>query len=494
MRPEEILAAISKCKLTAIAAFIAVMAASMVLFVLTGPLYEANSLLSVGQTVNGRVIDSPPIAEKTNDRSLEYEANSLVRIAYSWDVLSEAAAKVGITRLYPTLHPDWMAANIAGLAAKGRLLLAGWRNSVEVRLTGEANAENGQQSITFNSKEPDHDLTLAVNALIKSLRISVDEKSNLINILFYHSNPEIAVELVDALDKAIIAKEADLAKHPNVVVFFERQKDRLEAESRQTAKDMTDFASATTVYSAKDQRELLLRRASELASGLASTRGLIAAREGERRALAEQLKILKPVTSSSFVASVVNSLAPNSPSSPTQKLHTHSSDTSSVSDDPPLLMVKVYQDLMVTLMKANAELAGLHNLEQQQQQELEAVNRDLKVLSANELEFERLERAATIASSNLETFEKRVMNELIDANVAAAKLTKVTVIQTPTVPSVPSSPIFMLYLIAGVVGGSSIGLALALLKATRAGNRMIPQYRDEQLDVPATRGQPELVR
>jgi len=479
VRLEEVLTAVWRCKLITTAAFIMVLAASMIIFVLTTPGYEAESLLSVGQTVNGRVTDSRRITEETSDRNLEDEVNSLVRIAYTWDVLSEAATKVGITRLYPTLErPDWMATNIAALAAKGRFLLAGWREGIEVRFPGEPSAENGTQSITFDSKEPDRHLTLAVNALTKSLKIAVVGKSNMIDISFKHSNPEVSFELVDALDKAIIAKEADLAKRPKVIDFFEQQKNRLEVESRRTSKELTSFAIENGIYSAEDQRGLLLKRASELATGLASTRGSIAEREGEKRALAEELKTLKPVTASSFVSGVVNSLAPNDHSSSTRDLPTSSSENSSVSDDPPLLLVRVYQDSMVNLMKLNAELAGLHNLEQRQQQELEAANRDLKVLSAKEAEFERLERAVTIASSNAETFEKRATDELIDAEVAAAKLTKVTVIQAPTVPSLPSSPTFLLYLIVGMAGGTFIGLALALLKemfSRRVGSTIVPR-------------------
>ena len=104
------------------------------------------------------------------------------------------------------------------------------------------------------------------------------------------------------------------------------------------------------------------------------------------------------------------------------------------SSDPPLLLVKVYQDSMVSLFKLNADLAGAQNMQRQQLEEMAKLTSDLNGLSQNEQQFASLKRAVAQASFNSDLYAKRMVEEQINAESSAAKFSSVKVLQRATEP------------------------------------------------------------
>ena len=147
-----------------------------------------------------------------------------------------------------------------------------------------------------------------ITSLQRAITVKPEVKANLIRISFGHRDPVVAAEFANALARALISRQAELWSWPGAVNFFEVQRQKFEEDVRKAYAEFTSFIASTATYSISDQRELLLRRVSEVSTALATTRGNIADREGQKTALADQLKRLKPVAASPFVSNLVDEL------------------------------------------------------------------------------------------------------------------------------------------------------------------------------------------
>lgn len=124
-----------------------------------------------------------------------------------------------------------------------------------------------------------------------------------------------------------------------------------------------------------------------------------------------------------------------------------------------MLLIKVYQDNMASLMKLNADLNGQTELLNQLGTELENVNKELASLSAKEAEYGRLKRVLTTASAAAAQYAGRILEEQISSEVAKkSQLSSLRVVQraiTPTAPVFPQVP----HLVAlALAGGFLLGL------------------------------------
>ena len=63
-----------------------------------------------------------------------------------------------------------------------------------------------------------------------------------------------------------------------------------------------------------------------------------------------------------------------------------------VTSDPPLLLVRAYQEGMAELMKLNGELSGSIQLEASFKDQIEKVNQELDALADKEPKYEQVKR------------------------------------------------------------------------------------------------------
>ena len=234
--------------------------------------------------------------------------------------------------------------------------------------------------------------------------------------MFRHADPSIASRYLDELANALVAIHNTDIQLPGSLEFFNQQTKRLEQEAELAAANLQDFSVRASIYAVDEQRQLLLRRANELSSLLATTRGQIEERKGQKQAIVGQLEILKPVTQSRTVNRVVRTLGGGQSISRTPE--SSAKEVDQLEETPPLLLVKVYQDNMAALMKVNAELNGAKELINQLGIELESVSKQLAVLAAREAEYERLKRVFTTASTAAAHYANRIVEEQLNSEVA----------------------------------------------------------------------------
>jgi uncharacterized protein involved in exopolysaccharide biosynthesis len=430
VRCAELVRALWKRKWIVIGAFICSITVISLACLTIQPQFEASALLVVRHA-------NPDGPQDDLRRTSEINL-SLVEIARSDDVLREAAEEVGVDRLVPpriSLTQKLRDAPIIG------------------RLLSLLKKPNGTRSEgTAVDRAPDE--------LNKALAVKLEPNSDIIRISFQHADPAIAAAFVNAVAQTFVDKQLDLFRQPGAATFYQRQKEKFDDDVRKASADLVTFVAANGIYSAHDQIELLLRRSSDLSALLATTRGLIADKKGRKEALVSQMRRLRPGAQTSFVSSLADAMgsddhAEKSGGNAVPRALSPS-DEHRTSDTPPLAMVRIYQETIDALFKADTELQGLTNLEIEQAAEIARLNSELDRLSASNAEFNKLERAVAQASLNADAYAKRMVEEQISSESVTAKFSIVKIVQGAYAPISPSFPNYTLLI------GLSVCLSLVI--------------------------------
>lgn len=406
----------------------AVFIATFAAFLFMEPVYEGSTLLIAGQTNLEQPNDGP-------SRSPEANA-SLAHIAQSDEVVRKAVEMVGLDRIVSS-QPNGTTSPLFWL----RSLFSSQRVDLDRR---------HMAAVPW------------LPAVFKQINVRVEPNSDIIRIAVRNHDPVASAEFANAIAKSFIDRQIELFGRPGAAEFFFRQKQRFDDEFAKASEEFEQFARSTQTYSASDQRELLLKKLNDLSLALAYTRSAISEKTGQRQALGDQLKSLAPVARSPYVSALVDDLSggdrKSQPPQQPKALEERSAD-------PPLLLVRVYQDSMVELFKVNADLSGARGREAQQTEEIAAITEELNRLSINEKEFARLERAVKEAAANSDLYSRRMVEEQIAAESNAAKFSSVKVLQSATVPFRPVFPNYWLVLALAIFLSLTSGILGATMMA-----------------------------
>ncbi len=402
-----------------------------------GERYELYTLMRVGQGIKDRSAGGP-FGEGPD---LSSRIDLLARIATTDQVIRLAASQVGFSRLF-TKSESELTSTLRQWAAQFEFLRALPKELDFLGLRPEANeskdtaekTKNKTKETTDNASETtdsasetkdkaketegnaddDKDNHQEVVAALRGLiSAKAEGRSDLLRISFRYPDPSIAAEFLNELANALVATQADLVQVPGADVFFEQQTKRLEQETEKAGTALRNFSVSASIYSVADQRTLLLKRADDLGSLIASTRGSIEDRKGQKQAILDQLKVLRPVYQSKTVTGIVNSLRGR------DYMDTENTVGAVQNEEaPPLLLVKVYQDAMANLLKVNTDLNGSLRVEKLLVAELDKINAELASLSSKEAEYDRLKRVLTRASAAADHYGSRVIEEQINLDIA----------------------------------------------------------------------------
>ena len=406
-------------RVSAVCAVAAVVAAAAGVFAFATPRYDASNLILVGDDVS--IKDDTP-----KDKTVGEDLLSIAVIAATDDVLREAANRVGFERLF-----------------------LNWKDLLN-------RSESPGKGLPREGVSKNDTL---LPALRNSLSVKPQAKTNLIAIEFSNPDPTVAAEFANAVADSVISREIELWRHPGAVDFYENQRSRFEKDINSAASSLANFVSAKSIYSVKQQQDLLLRRASDLEAALDSTKALLTERATQKLVLVEQLTQIKPATSSNLESNFLKFLFGGFAS---QGAKGSDTNLSGGPETLPLPLERVYRDGFTSLVSLNSELAGLDSLQSQQTDELNGINKALSDLAANAAEFNRLEKAVEIATNHAETFDRRSVDEQINRDLANAKMSNLRVVQSASVPFKPTFPSLRVLVPAGLIGSLLAGVAAAL--------------------------------
>lgn len=292
----------------------------------------------------------------------------------------------------------------------------------------------------------------------KALRVGSEAFTNLIEVTFSHGDPKVAVAFTKALLQSFAEKHNDLYRNAGAALFYREQQKLSDEAFARAAAALSAYSSSNQIFEIDEQRRLLLARRSQLAADLATTRGSIAEMDVEAALIPTQLSKMKPIGRLPQVVELTQQRAP--PQRFAQGTQSaNDSSTSSLASDPPLLLVRVYQDTIAQLVKLNTDVAGLRAKEGQQHDELTKLDEELSALTTKEADFERLRLNVTQARNNSELFTKKAFEEQLSQDLEAKKLSSIQIVQQPTLPL---DPVWPKRKLVAIGAGLSLALFLAL--------------------------------
>jgi uncharacterized protein involved in exopolysaccharide biosynthesis len=280
----------------------------------------------------------------------------------------------------------------------------------------------------------------------KALSVRQEGLSDFIRIKFTHPDPKLAVAFTNAIVESFTARYLRLYGNSSAVSFFvEQQKQNRLALERASAA-VQEYASKNRIYQLDAQLKLLIAERSNHASALDKTRGSIVERESEVQAVPTLLSQMKPVNRQPQITGLTLPKPDKATSS-----HVGSSLTiDPLSSDPPLLLVRVYENTMANLVRLHTELAGLRALESHEERMLKKFDDEISSIVSKQAEYDRLEREVVYAKANDEVFTKKALELQLSQELKAKNLSSVQVIQEATMPMGPTRPWLLLAMGLGI--------------------------------------------
>lgn len=444
---EDLYSSILKHKI-AVGIIIAVSVACSVLVACTlTPMFEATAFLIIGQP--------NPEGGRDTSRTSSEVATSLMRVAESDEVIRRTVQAVGIRKLEERHSQESP--------------LIGMRRHI----LGEISTFLGRNAADQPPRDEDPiQRERLIRRTAQNLNVKIEPNSDVMRISFRHSVPTTAADFTNQLAQVFIDRQISLYNRPGAVEFYEKQKEHFNSEFMKASAEFGKFSGRSSIYDIDDQKQLLLKRITEISASIAATRGALAEKNGQKEALVSQLRRLKPVTQSPYVSSLVESLATEERQDGTGRANV---GRAAVPDErlpsdapPPLLMVKVYQDTMVMLFKTNSDIRGLTAAMAEQEETLRTITNELRSLSDKQAEYSRLKNNVAQAAYNVETYSRREVEEKISADMSRSKLSNVKIFQTALVPLDPVSPNIALFAAFGAILGLCLGGAFAFSRGTTA--------------------------
>jgi polysaccharide biosynthesis transport protein len=302
-------------------------------------------------------------------------------------------------------------------------------------------------------------IDVAYQKVASALSVRAEPRTNLIRISFVHGDPYIAAALTRVLVNSFFDLHAQLAANNGTTDFVEGQKQRYVLDSERASARISEFAQANSIFDMKEQQKLLLSRRSDLLSGLASTRSSVAEKEAEAHEFARQLANLKLTKLLAPVAAMALDAKPDETSPKTDP------STPFIHGDPPLLLVRVYQDTVQLLVRTNSEVVGFKSLGLQQEAEVATVEKELNALVGKEAKFYELQQDFDLARQNAAKFAEKAFEQDLDAALAMRKFSKLRVVEEASRPTRPIFPQPVPFLVFGLLLSTTVSGTLAFLLA-----------------------------
>ena len=160
--------------------------------------------------------------------------------------------------------------------------------------------------------------------------------------------------------------------------FLDRQIQEVNERLTSAEQGLTKFSTEHQIYSLSAQREALLARLSQLHSTVAETKAALAQKTNEQASVESQLAQLRPeiMTSEQLGGLSVDEIR--------RMALNQTGERSTLAKDPPLLLIKVYQETAQLVITKNMEKRGLIASLQQQMAELDSTQQRLDVLVQQE--------------------------------------------------------------------------------------------------------------
>ena len=333
---------------------------------------------------------------------LKYEATSVISLSYN--------------RPYNIDEDKIIGPSVPGSLAQKAVAL----------LTSEDVIWMAIKSVGFDAMRPDPSASkqATIARTKKALNVRQVGLSEIVQVNFIDRNPQLAAEFTNKLVDIFAHAYAGLYSNASAEFLFteRRKKNRLALEA--AALNLQKFASTNRAFKIDVQIRLLVEERSQLISDRTKTGSLIEEKAAKIATIPDLLSQLKPFSQLPRVSKFVsNSKMPKARDSE------KSLPIGAAASDPPLLLVKVYQDTIANLVNLRTELAGLRALEADQRSTIEHLDEKLNSLGSKQAEYGRLSREVADKRALDEIFSKKIAELQVSRELNEHLLSDVNVVQ-----------------------------------------------------------------
>lgn len=341
------------------------------------------------------------------------------------------------------------------------------------------------------------DLDRVTLAIGSALRIEPIRRTDVISVILTYPDPHAGEVLLRRFIDLALAGHADAYRMPGATEFFrnaraERRAELRDAEDRLLARRM---AARTPVWSAAEQRPVLIRAEADAQLQLRQLNATIVAVEAEIHRAEETLAGLPEEVELSAVRSR-NATADTLRSRLTElrldliTQQTRYGETSQeISDirrqtDALLALLaseetyrvdqvttginQLHQSLERDIVTRRIDLEGQRNRARRLEGEIDDLRTELRDIETASVEIAALEREVARLRRSLEVYERGYEDASIAEAMEAVQLSGLRIVMPPTAEILPSSPSIRRTALLGLVAGLALGFALMLWREYRA--------------------------
>ncbi|MGA7927756.1 MAG: GumC family protein [Candidatus Sulfotelmatobacter sp.] len=131
-------------------------------------------------------------------------------------------------------------------------------------------------SPVFGGGDPDRNLEQAAASLAKNLQIELVKKSNLIEVSYTSTDPQLAARVLRALGETYIQRHVAVHTPPGQVQFFEQETEHYKKNLGDAEVELEQFSQQQDGVAPQVVRDITLQKLSEFRSSLQQTRAAIA--------------------------------------------------------------------------------------------------------------------------------------------------------------------------------------------------------------------------
>ena len=347
---------------------------------------------------------------------------------------------------------DWLPPRLQRIVEqmRSRFLISNGSTDQGDRVISKAESEQEAYRLAFNS-----------------LQVAIKPRTSVISVTVRHSNPETAARFANDIVDQYLHKQMLIYNQPASLRFLNEETARYENELQRAAAAFDAFAKENGIYEIDEQKRLALSRRSTADASAEETRAKIVQKEAEINSMVHNLTKLKSVAFSRSMSSLIGEIGKSAlPNSSPEKV----APPSDLSKDPPLLVIKVYQEEMQNLVSAVAALNGLRARLIPEEEERSKIDESLRKLSQLAGQFTALSINLEMARRNTVLFSQKSTEQQLSADTEKQRIARVRIMQDATIPFEPSFPRPAVVSVAGLVIGlvAAIVFALALESTARA--------------------------
>ncbi|MGH9431327.1 MAG: GumC family protein [Terriglobia bacterium] len=143
--------------------------------------------------------------------------------------------------------------------------------------------------LTSNSGDPGYRVARAVERLRDDLKVAPMPKTNLIEIRYRSTNPQLATRVLQALASGYLTKHVAVHQPPGAYGFFEKEASRYRKQLDQSELQLADFSRQEGAVSPTTMVDMTLQKVTDFQASLEQTRAQVAATRQRIASLQKEL-------------------------------------------------------------------------------------------------------------------------------------------------------------------------------------------------------------